>query len=277
MKIYSEGELQLNGSKEDSDQPAAICNSSEKGAQQPTVSKPQEQTPSEPVDLMSRGTSSPLTTPPRSADESSVEEESNSIQQGEEEKGEELKEGREEERGYSGDNNTTYKSTLGDSYLEETRKGAAASLEKESFGGYNMGREDMVGGGKDGYQGAGGGGEGGGGVGVAVDKSGYHDMSSYMGVSNSYMEGAVGANRMNGGERVSDREPDHIVMSGECEIGEYPGSGYQGVQPRPMYQEAPRAHPGYQHPGYPPGYQAYLPHNVANLSQQHSAWHLGTR
>ena len=254
---------------DDDSEQAAIVNNSEKV--EPAM---QQQQQAEPVDLMSRN--SPLATPPPPpAESSSVEEES--MQSGAEEKGDEVEEGREEVGGgggggggYSGDDGTSYGSTLGESYLEETRKEAAV-LEKESYSGYSnsVSREE---GGKDSYQG--------GGVG---SKEGYHHgVGSYMGVPNSYM-GAGAGSRMAGGERercnTGEREADHIVMSGECEVGDYPGPGYQEVQPRPVvqYQEPPRAHPGYQNPGYPPGYQAYLPHNVASLSQQHAAWHLGTR
>lgn len=261
----------------DSEQAAIVNNSSEKV--EPVSAKQQQ---AEPVDLMSRN--SPLATPPPTTESSSVEDES--MQSGTEEKGAEVEEGREEGGGggggYSGDDGTSYGSTLGESYLEETRKEAAA-LEKESYSGYSnsVSREEMAGGkdsyqagvaGKDNYQGGGG-----------VNKEGYHHgVSSYMGVPNSYM-GAGAGSRMAGGERercnTGEREADHIVMSGECEVGDYPGPGYQDVQPRPVvqYQEPPRAHPGYQNPGYPPGYQAYLPHNVPSLSQQHAAWHLGTR
>ena len=252
---------------DDDSEQAAIVNNSEKV--EPAM---QQQQQAEPVDLMSRN--SPLATPPPPpAESSSVEEES--MQSGAEEKGDEVEEGREEGGGggggYSGDDGTSYGSTLGESYLEETRKEAAV-LEKESYSGYSnsVSREEV---GKDSYQ-------GGGGVG---SKEGYHHgVGSYMGVPNSYM-GAGAGSRMAGGERercnTGEREADHIVMSGECEVGDYPGPGYQEVQPRPVvqYQEPPRAHPGYQNPGYPPGYQAYLPHNVASLSQQHAAWHLGTR
>ena len=254
------GAQEANGDGEQ----AAICHSSEK-----VDSVSDKQQHAEPVDLMSRN--SPLATPPPT--ESSVEEES--MQPGAEEKVEEVKEGREEAGGsYNpGDDGTTYGSTLGDSYLEESRKEAAVA-QKESYNGYSGSSREEATGGKEGYQGGGGGGV----------KEGYHHgvgggVGSYMGVPNSYMGGA--ASSMDGGERerrAGEREADHIVMSGECEIGDYPGpAGYQGVQPRPMYQEPPRAHPGYQNPGYPPGYQAYLPHNVASLSQQHAAWHLGTR
>ena len=270
-KIYSEGEFQFTGptrdeAKEadgDSEQ-AAIVNNSEK-----VSPKEKQQQQAEPVDLMSRN--SPLATPPPPPTEgSSVEDES--MQSGAEEKGEEVEEGREEGGGGYSDG-TSYGSTLGESYLEESRKEAAEKphhpnlLEKESYSGYR----EQLGGGKDGYQGGGG---------VGGKESYHHGVSSYMGVSNSYNMGAAG-NRMDGGERercnTGERDADHIVMSGECEIGDYPGPGYQEVQPRPVYQEPPRAHPGYQNPGYPPGYQAYLPHNVASLSQQHAAWHLGTR
>ena len=278
-KIYSEGELQFTGpigdeAKEaadgDNSEQAAIVNNSEK-VEPVSAKQPQQQ--AEPVDLMSRN--SPLATPPPPPTEStSVEEES--MQSGAEEKGEEVEEGREEGGGGGYSDGTSYGSTLGESYLEESRKEAAAVLEKphhpnlmekESYSGY---REEM-GGGKDSYQGGGGGG--------GSKESYHHGVSSYMGVPNSYMGGA--GSRMDGGERercnTGERDADHIVMSGECEIGDYPGPGYQEVQPRPVYQEPPRAHPGYQNPGYPPGYQAYLPHNVASLSQQHAAWHLGTR
>ena len=187
-KIYSEGEFQFTGptgdeAKEADSEQAAIVNNSEK-----VSPKEKQQQQAEPVDLMSRN--SPLATPPPPPTEgSSVEDES--MQSGAEEKGEEVEEGREEGGGGYSDG-TSYGSTLGESYLEESRKEAAEKphhpnlLEKESYSGYR----EQLGGGKDGYQGGGGGGG---------KESYHHGVSSYMGVSNSYNMGAAG-NRMGGGE-----------------------------------------------------------------------------
>merc|ERR1712080_377169 len=86
------------------------------------------------------------TPPPPPTEGSSVEEES--MQSGAEEKGDDVEEGREEGAGGYNDG-TSYGSTLGESYLEESRKEAAEKphhpnlLEKESYSGYRE-EEEVV-------------------------------------------------------------------------------------------------------------------------------------